>query len=73
MTQCPVVCVSKQQSTIATSTIKSEYTALSIALRAVIPLLAVVSSVTNGLKIITNTNKNIQPSERLSTKIIKVL
>ena len=28
MTQCPVVCVSKQQSTIATSTIKSEYTAL---------------------------------------------
>ena len=46
---CPVLWVSKLQSTIATSTMESEYTALSMALRAAIPLLAVVSSVTKGL------------------------
>ena len=46
---CPVIWVSKLQSTIATSTMESEYTALSMALRAAIPLLAVVSSVTEGL------------------------
>ena len=46
---CPVIWVSKLQSTIATSTMESEYTALSMALRAAIPLLAVVAAVTAGL------------------------
>jgi hypothetical protein len=46
---CPVLWVSKLQSTIATSTMESEYTALSMALRAAIPLIAVTKSVTAGL------------------------
>jgi hypothetical protein len=46
---CPVLWVSKLQSTIATSTMESEYTALSMALRAAIPLIAVTKAVTNGL------------------------
>jgi hypothetical protein len=46
---CPVLWVSKLQSTIATSTMESEYTALSMALRAAIPLLAVIESATKGL------------------------
>jgi hypothetical protein len=46
---CPVLWVSKLQTTIATSTMESEYTALSIALRAAIPLLSVIESVTKGL------------------------
>ena len=47
---CPVLWVSKLQSTVATSTMESEYTALSMALRAFIPLLAVVNSVVKGLE-----------------------
>ena len=46
---CPVLWVSKLQSTIATSTMESEYTALSMALRAYIPLEAVLKSVVGGL------------------------
>ena len=46
---CPVLWVSVMQTTIATSTMESEYTALSQACRAVIPLLAVINSTTNGL------------------------
>ena len=46
---CPVLWVSKLQSTIATSTMESEYTALSMALRAFIPLYEVVKSVVRGL------------------------
>jgi hypothetical protein len=44
-----VLWVSKLQSTIATSTMESEYTALSMVLRAAIPLLAVIESATKGL------------------------
>lgn len=47
---CPVLWTSKLQSTIATSTMESEYTALSMAMRAFIPLHAVVKSVVGGLK-----------------------
>ena len=47
---CPVIWVSKLQTTVATSTMESEYTAMSMALRAVIPLLAVIESVSGGLK-----------------------
>jgi hypothetical protein len=39
---CPIQWMSKLQSNIATSTMEAEYTALSIALRAVIPLLTVI-------------------------------
>mmetsp|Transcript_4715 Transcript_4715/g.5053 ORF Transcript_4715/g.5053 Transcript_4715/m.5053 type:complete len:132 (-) Transcript_4715:25-420(-) len=46
---CPVLWVSVMQTTIATSTMESEYTALSQACRAAIPLLAVIDSVTKGL------------------------
>ena len=46
---CPVLWVSKLQTTIATSTMEAEYTALSMALRAFIPLLAVVKLVITGL------------------------
>ena len=49
LANCPVLWVSKMQSTIATSTMESEYTALSMALRAFIPLQAVAEAVTNGL------------------------
>ena len=47
---CPVMWVSKLQSTVATSTMESEYTALSMALRAFIPLHAVVKSAVRGLR-----------------------
>ena len=47
---CPVIWVLKLQSTVATSTMKSEYTAMSMAMRSVIPLLAVIVSVSGGLK-----------------------
>ena len=40
------------QTTIATSTMESEYTALSQACRAAIPLLAVIDSATKGLNYI---------------------
>jgi hypothetical protein len=46
---CPVLWVSKLQSTIATSTMESEYTALSMALCAAIPLIAITKAVANGL------------------------
>jgi hypothetical protein len=51
---CPVLWVSKLQSTIATSTMESEYTALSMALRAAIPLIAVPKAVANGLAFTRN-------------------
>ena len=47
---CPVLWISKLQSSIATSTMEAEYTALSMAMRAFIPLQAVVRSVISGLK-----------------------
>ena len=47
---CPVIWVAKLQTSIATSTMESEYTALSMALQAAIPLLAIVESVVNGLQ-----------------------
>ena len=47
---CPVMWVSKLQTSIATSTMESEYTALSMALRAFIPLQAIVQSVIKGLQ-----------------------
>jgi hypothetical protein len=50
MANCPVLWVSKLQSTVATSTMESEYTALSMALRAFIPLQAVVRSIASGLR-----------------------
>ena len=46
---CSVVWCSKLQTSIATSTMESEYTALSMALRAAIPLMAVSSSINEGL------------------------
>ena len=46
---CPVLWVSKLQSTIVTSRMESKYTALSMAPQAAIPLLAAMSSVTKGL------------------------
>ena len=49
VTNCPVVWVLKLQSTIATSIMESEYTAMSMALRSAIPLLTVIESVTEGL------------------------
>ena len=55
---CPVVWVSKLQSTIATSTMEAEYTALSMALRSAIPLHAVCEEVIKGLDI---------PYKRLTT------
>jgi len=47
---CPILWVSKLQTTIATSTMESEYTALSMALRAFIPLQAVAKSILSGLR-----------------------
>ena len=50
LANCPVLWVSKLQTTIATSTMESEYTALSMALRAFIPLQAVVKAILSGLR-----------------------
>ena len=50
MANCPILWVSKLQSTTATSTMESEYTTLSMILRAFIPLQAVVQYVMNGLQ-----------------------
>jgi hypothetical protein len=50
---CSVVWCSKLQPCIATSTMESEYTALSMALRAAIPLLDVTKSINKGLKFTT--------------------
>ena len=47
---CPVIWVSKLQSTVVTSTMESEYTAMSMAMQSAIPLLAVIESVSGGLK-----------------------
>jgi len=47
---CPVLWISKMQSTIATSTMEAEYTALSMALRAVIPYLDILKEVAKGLQ-----------------------
>jgi hypothetical protein len=47
---CSVIWCSKLQPCIATSTMESEYTALSMALRAAIPLLDVTKSINDGLK-----------------------
>jgi hypothetical protein len=46
---CSVIWCSKLQPCIATSTMESEYTALSMALRAAIPLMTVTASVNKGL------------------------
>jgi hypothetical protein len=46
---CSVIWCSKLQPCIATSTMESEYTALSMALRAAIPLMAVTTSINKGL------------------------
>ena len=47
---CPVVWCSKLQPCIATSAMESEYTALSMSLRAAIPLMAVTKAINKGLK-----------------------
>lgn len=47
---CPIIWCSKLQTCIATSTMEAEYTALSMALRAAIPLLYITSSINKGLK-----------------------
>jgi hypothetical protein len=49
---CSVIWCSKLQPCIATSTIESKYTALSMALRAAIPLLDVTKSINDGLRLI---------------------
>ena len=49
---CPVIWCSKLQPYIATSTMESEYTALSMSLQAAIPLLAVTEAINNGLNFI---------------------
>ena len=46
---CPVLWKSQLQTSIATSTMESEYTALSMALRAAIPLLDICVSINHGL------------------------
>jgi hypothetical protein len=48
---CPVVWVSKLQTEIATSTMEAEYSALSMAMRAAIPLIEVCKAVIRGLKL----------------------
>ena len=51
---CPFIWVSKLQTTVSTSTMESEYTAMSMAMRSAIPLLAVIESVSGGLKYYTH-------------------
>ena len=46
---CPIVWISKLQNNISTSTMESEYTALSMALRTAIPLQSVAKSIIRGL------------------------
>ena len=46
---CPVIWCSNLQPCIATSTMESEYTALSMSLRAAIPLMAVTEAINKGL------------------------
>ena len=48
---CSVIWCSKLQSTIATSTMESEYTALSMSLRAAIPMMAVCTAINEGLNV----------------------
>lgn len=48
---CSVIWCSKLQTSIATSTMESEYTALSMSLRAAIPLLSVLQAITKGLNL----------------------
>jgi hypothetical protein len=50
---CPVLWCSKLQPCIATSTMESEYTALSMALRGAITLIEVTTAINNGLKFTT--------------------
>ena len=47
---CPVLWVSKMQKSVACSTMEAEYTALSMALRAAIPLLDLIAEVAKGLR-----------------------
>ena len=49
---CPVIWCSKLQPCIATSTMESEYTALSMSLRAAIPLMAVTEAINKGLEFV---------------------
>ena len=51
---CTVIWCSKMQSMIATSTMESEYIALSMSLRAAIPLLAICTAINRGLHIGTD-------------------
>ena len=51
---CSVIWCSKLQTSIATSTMESKYTALSMALRAAIPMIAVCKAVMKGLGMGTN-------------------
>jgi hypothetical protein len=48
---CPVLWVSKLQTEIATSTMEAEYSALSMSMRAAIPLLETAKSVSQGFKL----------------------
>ena len=51
---CPVVWKSKLQTDIATSTMESEYTALSVAMRAAIPIMEVCRYVIKGFGVARN-------------------
>jgi hypothetical protein len=51
---CPIQWTSKLQTNIATSTMEAEYTALSIALRAAIPLLDVIMYVVQSFNVTTS-------------------
>ena len=50
---CPVIWCSKLQENISASTMESEYTALSMSLRAAIPLLYISSAINEGLQFFT--------------------
>ena len=50
---CPILWVARLQKSVATSTMESEYTALSMSLRAAIPLMDIAIAITNGLHLNT--------------------
>ena len=54
--RCPIFWVTRLQKSIDTSTMESEYTALSMSLRAAIPLMDIAVAITNGLHHLINWN-----------------
>ena len=55
---CSIIWCSKLQSTITTSTMESKYTALSMSLRAAIPMMAVCTAISCFFKQTTNVQSN---------------